>query len=158
MSYLRCRNDWISHLKQGYYSSVRPSIQKTMRCNMVPQPLRSFTYLILLFVIFTLKSRSSFLPNTSSNIEPALTGATLSIASGSPSPNTPFECYPITSRSRGPFLDKDDCRQAVSVFYRRFPKVTSGGAHILRSLTHSTRGNPVFRLNVLMYSHILVVS
>lgn len=125
-----------------------------MRYNVASQPVRSFTYLILLFVTFALKSWSSLLPNTSSDIEPALTGATLSIASGSPSRNTPFECYPISTR-RGSFLDKGDCRQAVTEFYRRFPRVTTSGAQILYSLTHSTWHQPLFPIRcpyVLAYS------
>lgn len=107
--------------------------------------LRSLTYLILVFVTFISKSRSSFLPNTSSDIESALTGATPSIASGSPNPEVPFECYPMSTR-RGPLLDRSDCRQAVTDFYRRFPRETSGGAHVLYSLTHSKWRQPPFAL------------
>ena len=122
-----------------------------MRCNMA---LRSFTYLTLLFVTFVLKSRSSLLPNTSSDIESALTGATPSIASGSPNPEVPFECYPMSTR-RGPLLDRSDCRQAVADFYLRFPRQTSAGIHVLYSLTHSKWRQPPLAIKcpfVLAYS------
>ena len=52
-------------------------------------------------------------------------------------------------------MEKNDCRQAVSVFYRHFPRATRGGEQILYSLTHSTRGQPLFPIKcpyVLEYS------
>ena len=52
-------------------------------------------------------------------------------------------------------MDKGDCRQAVADFYRRFPRVTSSGAHILYSLTHSTWRQPLLPIKcpyVLVYS------
>ena len=126
----------------------------TIRCNMASQSLRSFTYLILLLVTFTLTSWSLLFPNISSDIEPALTGATLSIASGSPNANTPFECYPLSS-SRSSFLDKSHCRLAILDFSRRFPRITSSGATILYSLTHSKWHQPLFPIKcpcVIAYS------
>ena len=102
---------------------------------MVSQSTQSFTYLILLFVTFALKSRSSLLPNASSD---PLTGATLPIASGSPNPEFPLDCYPPLS-SRGPFLDKGDCQQAVTHFDLDFPYMG------IYTLTHgTTRPGPVF--------------
>ena len=109
---------------------------------MVSKPTRSFTYLVLLFVTFTLKTWSSLLPDTSLNIESASTGVTLSIASGSPNPEIPIDCYPPLS-SRGPFLNKGNCQQAVTEFYRRSPSLDPQG--FVYTLTHGTTApQPVF--------------
>ena len=111
---------------------------------MVSQSTRSFTYLMLLFVTFGLETWSSLLPKSSLNIEPALNGATLSIASGSPNLDFPLDCYPPLS-SRGPSLDKGDCRHAVADFYLHYPNLDQYG--IFYKLTHrNTMFQPHFTI------------
>ena len=110
---------------------------------MISQPRRSFTCLILLFVTFTWKTWSSLLPNTSLNIESALTRTTLSIASGSSNANYDVNCTPPLS-SRGPFLDKGDCRQTLATFYQDFPRRTSAGQYRIYTLTHSTPSRALY--------------
>ena len=110
---------------------------------MVSRASRSFTCLVLLLVTFAWKTWSSLLPNTSLNIESALARTTLSIASGSSNANYDINCIPPLS-SRGPFLDKGDCRQILAIFYQRFPRRTSTGQYRIYTLIHSPLSRPLY--------------
>ena len=122
---------------------------------MVSQTTRTFTYLILPFLAFTSKTWSSLLPNTSLNIEPALTNTTLSVATGSSNANYAVWCAPPLS-TRGPFLDRFECRLALTQFYQRFPHRTRGGQNIEYTLTHSPTLSPA--LNRITCPYVIAYS